>query len=95
MPLIPQSYYARRARQSHIAMKAAANAGARLAHAQLKAAYQTLDQADRPVLRLRGYEPVPSGVMEPHGLASVVTAGDPPQPEREDETEEEEGDSGR
>ncbi len=46
MPQTPSSYYARRARQSHTAMMSAAEPGSRLAHAQLKAAYEKLDRAD-------------------------------------------------
>lgn len=89
MPLIPQNHYARRARQSRIATKAAANAGARQAHAQLKAACEALDQADRPVLRLRGYER--PGPIEPDGVTSAFMAGDSPPPLPTDGSDEDDG----
>jgi hypothetical protein len=91
MPLIPQNQYALRARQSRIALKVAAHAGARQAHARLKAACETREQADRPVLRLRGYEE--PGAIDAYALASVFTAGDTHAAMIEDEIDED--DDGR
>jgi hypothetical protein len=42
----PETYFSRRAKESHAAMISAADSGSRLAHAQLKAAYQALDRSE-------------------------------------------------
>ncbi len=76
MPQIPNSYYARRARQSHTAMMSAAEPGSRLAHAQLKAAYERLDRADPSRTSAASLSPPPHVASRPDDSATIPDMND-------------------
>lgn len=50
MPSVPETYFSRRIRESQDAMMAAPDSCARIAHAQLEAAYRVLASAAEPLL---------------------------------------------
>jgi hypothetical protein len=60
MTAIPETYFSRRMRESQLAMLTASDAGSRLAHSQLEAAYRILAQEA---------EPLPHSPSFGHGVA--------------------------
>ncbi|NIJ08734.1 GNAT superfamily N-acetyltransferase [Sphingomonas vulcanisoli] len=72
-------YFMRRARESHAAMIASKDSGARLAHAQLETAYDGLAEvADRNLReRASASESVRAMAMLPSGLVQDMLVGDP------------------
>ena len=73
-----KTYFMRRARESHAAMIASDDVGARLAHAQLETAYDGLvDAADRKLRERASFtESVQAMAMPPLGLVHDALVGD-------------------
>lgn len=78
MKAIPDTYFSRRMRESHIAMSAATDSCSRLAHSQLEAAYRVLAGVAEPLPptpRFQYGQPAdaPAG-LAPETLAAGIAA---------------------